>query len=156
MSYTFEGSAVACHHHLESQINYHRIIYTQSTIQSVGSCYSFLMVLVDVHLNVDKFVPLISSRAPIFQKGPWVYPSKDPGKNTVFLLQILVVNTHVSTYDNFHSFLYHLYLVLAACTPIHTNAKMVKKKRTLKTVNFTCNRGDHRILGIQALTSNQL
>ena len=112
------------------------------------------MVFVDVHLNADKFRSLVSSRAPIFSKGPWGYPSKDPGKNTVFLLQILVVNTHVSTYDNFHSFLYHLYLVLAACTPIHANAKMMKEKRTLKTVNFTCNRGDHWILGIQALTSH--
>ena len=26
MSFTFDGSAVACDHHLESQINYHRIL----------------------------------------------------------------------------------------------------------------------------------
>ena len=26
MSFTFDGSSVACDHHLESQINYHRII----------------------------------------------------------------------------------------------------------------------------------
>ena len=32
----------------------------------MGSCYSFLMVFIDVHLNADKLAPLISSRAPIF------------------------------------------------------------------------------------------